>query len=152
MLIRPTKNAHPTYEKCAHPTYEKCSRGDGRRSKNTPSKNSSNEQKNIKWAKNSSNTPNFSNEHKTWLKNEQKIVQMSKRILQMSKKIVDMSKIIVQMTHMSWPIMGGVFFYHTQIRYTPLLAYAKSAILHIRPTSTWFYSCYMDFWPQRAAP
>jgi len=31
---------------------------------------------------------------------------------------------------------------YTQIRYTQLLTYAKSAILHIRPTSTWFYSCY----------
>ena len=23
---------------------------------------------------------------------------------------------------------------------------------HIQPTSTWFYSCYMDLWPQRPAP
>ena len=28
-----------------------------------------------------------------------------------------------------------------QIRCTPLLTYAKSAILHIRPTSTWFCIC-----------
>jgi len=25
-------------------------------------------------------------------------------------------------------------------------------ILHIRPTSTWFYSCFLDLWPQRSAP
>ena len=31
-------------------------------------------------------------------------------------------------------------FRPTQIRYTPLLTYAKSAILHIRPTSTWINS------------
>ena len=35
-------------------------------------------------------------------------------------------------------------FRPTQIRYTPLLTYAKSAILHIRPSSTWFYSCYTN--------
>ena len=36
--------------------------------------------------------------------------------------------------------------------YTPLLTTAKSAILHIRPTSTSrFYSCYMNLWPQRPA-
>ena len=40
-------------------------------------------------------------------------------------------------------------FRPTQIRYTPLLTYAKSPILHIRPSSLWFYSCYMDLWPQR---
>ena len=33
-----------------------------------------------------------------------------------------------------------------------LLTCAKFAILNIRPTSTWFYSCYMDMWPQRPAP
>ena len=38
------------------------------------------------------------------------------------------------------------------ILYTPFLTYAKSAIQHIRPTSTWFYSCDMDLWPQRPAP
>ena len=27
-----------------------------------------------------------------------------------------------------------------------------SALLPIRPTSTWFYSCHMNFWPQRPAP
>ena len=27
-----------------------------------------------------------------------------------------------------------------------------SVLLPIRPTSTWFYSCQMDFWPQRPAP
>ena len=43
-------------------------------------------------------------------------------------------------------------FRPTQIRYAPLLTYTKSAILHIRPTSTWFNSCYMDMWPQRPAP
>ena len=39
-------------------------------------------------------------------------------------------------------------------RYTPLLTYAKFAILHIRPTSTWFsaarWTCAL--WPQRLAP
>ena len=34
------------------------------------------------------------------------------------------------------PQMDGVFF-------DP----RKSAILHIRPTSMWFYCCYMDLWP-----
>ena len=43
-------------------------------------------------------------------------------------------------------------FRPTHIRHTPLLTYAKSAILQIRPTSTWYYSCYMDLWPQRPAP
>ena len=38
----------------------------------------------------------------------------------------------------SW---GGVFF---DLR--------KSAILQIPPTSTWFYSFYIDLWPQRPAP
>ena len=49
------------------------------------------------------------------------------------------------------PIWWCIFL-PTQIRYTPLLTYAKSAILHIRPTSTWFYRYYMDLWPQRPAP
>ena len=49
-------------------------------------------------------------------------------------------------------VKGWCIFRPTQIRYTPLLTYAKSVILHIRPTSTWFYSCYMDLWPQRPAP
>ena len=48
-------------------------------------------------------------------------------------------------------VKGWCIFRPTQIRYTPLLT-AKSAQLHIRPTSTWFYSCYMDLWPQRPAP
>ena len=33
-----------------------------------------------------------------------------------------------------------------------LLTCAKFAILNLRPTSTWFYSCYMDMCPQRPAP
>jgi len=43
-------------------------------------------------------------------------------------------------------------FRPTHIRHTLLLTCAKSDILHIRPTSTWFFSCYMDLWPQRPAP
>ena len=35
-------------------------------------------------------------------------------------------------------VKGWCIFRPTQIRYTPLLTYAKFAILHIRPTSTWF--------------
>ena len=35
-------------------------------------------------------------------------------------------------------------FRPTQIRYTPLLTYAKSAILNIRPISTCFYSFNLD--------
>ena len=48
--------------------------------------------------------------------------------------------------------IGWCIFRPTQIHYTPLLTYAKYAILHIRPTSTWFYSCFMHLWPQRPAP
>ena len=47
---------------------------------------------------------------------------------------------------------GGVFFDLHILHYPPLLTYAKSAIQHIRPTSTCFYSCDMDLWPQRPAP
>ena len=36
---------------------------------------------------------------------------------------------------------GWCIFRPKQIRYPPLLSYAKSAILHIRHKSTWFYSC-----------
>ena len=43
-------------------------------------------------------------------------------------------------------------FRPTQISCTPLLTYTKSAILHIRPTSTWFSICYMDFWAISAQP
>ena len=37
---------------------------------------------------------------------------------------------------------GWCIFRPTQIHYTPLLTNAKSAILHNRYTSTWFYSCW----------
>ena len=47
---------------------------------------------------------------------------------------------------------NSFFLRSTYIRYTPLLSYAKSAILHIRFSSTCFYSCYMNLWPQRPAP
>ena len=41
-----------------------------------------------------------------------------------------------------WRIYGLWIFRPTRIRYTPLLTYAKSAILHTYlATSTWFYSC-----------
>ena len=47
----------------------------------------------------------------------------------------------------------GCIFRHTQIRYTPLLTYAKSSYYTSDLLArTWFYSCYMDLWPQRPAP
>ena len=52
----------------------------------------------------------------------------------------------------SYDFKWWCIFRPTHIRHTLLLTYAKSAILHIRPTSTWYYSCYMDLWPQRPAP
>ena len=52
--------------------------------------------------------------------------------------------------NMNW--IGWCIFRPKQIRYTPLLTYAKSAILLIRSTSTWLYSCQMNLWSQRPAP
>ena len=67
---------------------------------------------------------------------------------------------IVQILRLFFPIYPSsltvlfwwCIFRPKHIRYTPLLTYAKSAIQHIRSTSTWFYSCDMDMWPQRPAP
>ena len=49
-------------------------------------------------------------------------------------------------------ILRWCIFRLIQICCNPLLTYAKSAVLNIRPNSTLFYSCYMDLWPQRPVP
>ena len=38
------------------------------------------------------------------------------------------------------------------VRMVYFLTYAKSALLHFRPTSSWFSSFYMHLWRQRQAP
>ena len=44
------------------------------------------------------------------------------------------------------------FSTYTYPPYSTFDLYAKSAILHIRLTSTWYYSCYMDLWAVAPGP
>ena len=81
-----------------------------------------------------------------------KILIISEELCDLLAMLYSQSSPFLQYFSLPFHSLWQCIFLPPQISCTPLLTYTKSAILHIRPTSTWFSICYMDFWAISAQP